>query len=91
MMRSGPELPGSMRVVTLRNNVAFLIYLSIDEDGNKERAGIALDFNRELIRGARGPALLGMSCNCVVPSQEPTLFWDISLVVLQFRGTTTSW
>jgi len=31
-----------MTVATLRNNVAFLIYLSIDEEGNKERADIAL-------------------------------------------------
>jgi hypothetical protein len=38
-----------MRVATLRNNVAFLIYLSIDEEGNKERADIALDFNRKSI------------------------------------------
>jgi hypothetical protein len=47
MMRSGPELSGSMKVAILRNNVAFLIYLSIDEEGNKERAGMALDFNRK--------------------------------------------
>ena len=53
MMRSGPELPGSIRVATLRNNVAFLIYLSIDEDGNKERAGIALDFNLRAREGQR--------------------------------------
>ena len=46
MMRSDPELPGLMREVTLRNSVAFLIYLSIDEECNKERVGIALDFNR---------------------------------------------
>jgi hypothetical protein len=53
MMRSDPELPGLMREVTLRNNVAILIYLSIDEDGNKERAGIALDFNLRAREGQR--------------------------------------
>jgi hypothetical protein len=47
MMRSGPELSGFMRVVTLRNKVAFLIYLSIDEDGHKERANVALYFSRK--------------------------------------------
>jgi hypothetical protein len=58
MMRSGPELPGSIRVATLRNNVAFLIYLSIDEEGNKERADIALDFDRkELLPLSRQTAL----------------------------------
>jgi hypothetical protein len=41
-----------MTEVTLRNNVVFLIYLSIDEEGNKERADIALDFK---LIGARGP------------------------------------
>jgi hypothetical protein len=45
MMRSGPELPGLMRLVTLRNNVAFLIYLSIDEEGHKERADIDTEVN----------------------------------------------
>jgi hypothetical protein len=56
MIRSGPELPGLMRAATIRNNVAFLIYLSIDEEGNKERADIALDFNCKLM-GVRGPTL----------------------------------
>lgn len=52
-MRSGPELPGLMSVVTLRNKVAFHIYRSIDVEGNKERADMALDFNCKLI-GVRG-------------------------------------
>jgi hypothetical protein len=45
MMRSGPELPGLMRVVTLQNHVSFLIYLSIDEEGQKERADIDTEVN----------------------------------------------